>query len=41
MLSFPRSSNESIEETWVDIAVYAVIAIMYRKGWFQKLDLKP
>jgi hypothetical protein len=33
--------NESIEETWVDIAVYSVIAIMYRKGWFQKLDLKP
>ena len=32
--------NESIDETWIDIAVYAVIAILYRKGWFQKLDLK-
>jgi len=32
-------SNESIEETWVDIAVYAVIAVMYRRGWFQKLEV--
>lgn len=32
--------NESIEETWTDIAVYAVIAIMYKRGWFQKLELK-
>ena len=32
--------NESIEETWVDIAVYAIIAVMYRRKWFQKLDLK-
>ena len=33
-------NNESIEETWVDIAVYAVIAVMYRRGWFQKLEVK-
>lgn len=32
--------NESINETWLDIAVYAVIAVMYRKGWFQELELK-
>ena len=32
-------NNESIEETWVDIAVYAVIAVMYRRGWFQKLEV--
>lgn len=32
--------NESIDETWVDIAVYAIIALLYRKGWFQKLNLK-
>jgi len=31
--------NESIEETWIDIGVYAIIAIMFRKGWFQKLKL--
>ena len=33
-------NNESIEETWVDIAVYAVIAVVYRRGWFQKLEVK-
>lgn len=33
-------NNESVEETWIDIAVYAVIAVMYRRGWFQKLEVK-
>src|SRR3990167_10124577 len=32
--------NESIEETWVDIGVYAVIAVMLRRSWFKKLELK-
>ncbi|MCR4329261.1 MAG: DUF1599 domain-containing protein [Candidatus Roizmanbacteria bacterium] len=32
--------NESIEETWVDIGVYAVIAVMLRRNWFKKLELK-
>lgn len=32
--------NESIEETWIDIAVYGVIAVMYKRGWFQELDLE-
>jgi len=32
--------NESINETWLDIAVYAVIAILLRKGWFEKLELQ-
>ncbi len=33
--------NESINENWVDIAVYAVIAILLRKGQFKKLELDP
>ncbi|MFZ2200007.1 MAG: hypothetical protein WAV40_04420 [Microgenomates group bacterium] len=33
--------NESIDDSWLDIAVYAVIAKMYRASWFQKLELKP
>lgn len=33
-------TNESMEETWIDIAVYSVIAVMYLRGWFQKLPLK-
>ncbi|HKY73852.1 MAG TPA: hypothetical protein VJ246_00910 [Patescibacteria group bacterium] len=32
--------NESIEDTWIDIGVYAVIAQLYRKGLFQKLEVK-
>jgi len=31
--------NESIEESWVDIAVYSVIAVLYRRGYFQKLEV--
>ena len=34
-----KPANESIEETWVDIAAYAVIAILYRRGHFQKLEV--
>ena len=30
---------ESMEENWIDVAVYAVIAIMLRRGWFKKLEL--
>lgn len=33
--------NESIDDTWMDIAVYGVIAIMYKRGWFQALELQP
>lgn len=32
--------NESIDDNWMDVAVYAVIAKMYRKGWFQNLESK-
>jgi hypothetical protein len=32
--------NESMEESWMDISVYAIIAVMYLRGWFQKLHLK-
>lgn len=33
--------NESIDETWTDIAVYAVIAKLLRNGTFQKLEVDP
>lgn len=32
-------ANESIDDTWTDIAVYAVIALLYRRGWFQNLEV--
>ena len=34
-----QPQNESLEEAWMDIGVYAVIAILYRRGWFEKLEL--
>lgn len=36
-----KPSNETIDDNWLDIAVYGVIAILYRKGWFKKLRLSP
>lgn len=33
-------SNETIEETWVDIGVYAVIAVLLRRGQFQELEVE-
>ncbi len=32
-------ANESVDETWTDIAVYAVIARLLRSGDFKKLDV--
>lgn len=32
-------ANETIEDNWLDIAVYGVIAILYRRGWFKKLEM--
>lgn len=31
---------ESLEETWIDVAVYAVIAVLIRRGWFEKLEVR-
>lgn len=33
------STGEAVEDTWTDLAGYAIIALMLRKGWF-KLPLK-
>lgn len=40
LLKNESPTNESIEDSWTDIAVYAVIAKLYRKGLFQKLEVK-
>jgi hypothetical protein len=32
--------NESLEDTWNDIAVYAIIAVLVRRGWFERLEIK-
>ncbi|MFC1751152.1 hypothetical protein ACFL2V_20390, partial [Pseudomonadota bacterium] len=31
--------NETIDDSWLDIAVYAIIAILYRRQQFQSLKL--
>jgi hypothetical protein len=33
--------NESIEDNWQDIAVYAVIGLLLKNGKFENLDLNP
>lgn len=33
-------SNESVEDSWMDIAVYAIIGVLYRREQFQKLEVK-
>jgi len=35
-----KETNETIDDSWLDIAVYGVIALLYRKKLFQKLNLK-
>lgn len=40
LLSGKAPTNESIDETWIDIAVYAVIGTLYRRNWFQQLEVK-
>lgn len=32
--------NEPLDDSWKDIAVYAIIGMLYRKGWFQKLEVE-
>lgn len=31
--------NEPIDETFIDLAVYGVIGVLYRRGQFQSLDV--
>ncbi len=40
LITKQQPKNETVEDSWLDIAVYAVIAVMYLRGWFQKLQLK-
>jgi len=35
-----KPTNELVDDSWIDIGVYAVIALLLRKGWFKKLNIK-
>lgn len=41
LMTAGNPENESLDDTWKDIAVYAVIGILYRRGWFEKLEINP
>lgn len=41
LMTGDKPSNESIEETFIDIGVYAVLAILLRRGQFEELDVDP
>lgn len=40
LMNNKEAANESVEDSWIDIAVYAIIAVLLKRGWFQKLDVK-
>lgn len=40
LMSGNKPINESIEDSWIDIAVYATIALLLKRGWFKKLNVK-
>lgn len=40
LMSGNTPENESIEETFVDIAVYGVIGVLYRRQQFQNLEVE-
>lgn len=40
LMSGKKPTNESLEDSWTDIAVYAIIAILHKRGWFEKLEME-
>ena len=40
LMTGKKPENESVEESWIDIGVYAVIAVLLKRSWFRKLEMK-
>ena len=40
LMNGDKPENETLDDTWTDIATYAVIAILLRRGWFEELEVK-
>jgi hypothetical protein len=40
LMNGKKPDNESVDDSWIDIGVYAVIAILLRRSWFKKLKVK-
>lgn len=41
LMSADQPENESVDDSWTDIGVYAIIGILFRRGWFEKLEVDP
>ena len=41
LMSADQPENESVDDSWTDIGVYAIIGILFRRGWFEKLEVNP
>ena len=40
LMAGKKPENESVEESWIDIGVYAVIAVLLKRSWFKQLEMK-
>lgn len=40
LMSASTPQNESVDDSWTDIGVYAIIGILFRRGWFEKLEVR-
>jgi len=40
LMNGKKPDNESVDDSWIDIGVYAVIAILLKRGWFKNLKVK-
>jgi len=40
LMNGKKPSNEAVDDSWIDIGVYAVLALLFKRGWFKKLEVK-
>lgn len=40
LMTGKKPANESKEDSWIDIGVYAVIAVLLKRSWFKRLEMK-
>lgn len=40
LMNGKKPSNELVEDSWIDIGIYAIIALLLKRGWFKKLKVK-
>ena len=40
LMAGKKPENELVEESWICIGVYAVIAVLLKRSWFKQLEMK-